>query len=293
MRPEIAGVPAGAAGVPAKGRQRGLLAGREPLLKFLPVILVFVLWELSVRLFSIPTYQLPALTALFRKLWSWTLSGEIFVHSGATIFRSVAGTLGAVVVGVSVGLLMAWYKKVERALDYLVAATYAIPKVATIPLFIVWLGVEEAPKLAISFIGAVYPILLNTIAGVKGVEPILVKAARDMGASDRQLFWEVMLPGALPTIFTGLKMGAGVSFIVVVATEMMFANTGLGYVIATSGSILALDGVFAGLIVLACIGVLIFSAVDRLERLIVPWHVELRQATRAVGAAARAARESI
>jgi len=293
MTSDLEGEQVLAAEVPARSRRRRHIGGVDLLVKILPVIGLFLLWEVVVRVFSIPTYQLPAVSALFSKLWSWTQSGDLFLHSGSTIFRSLAGIVAASAVGIAMGLVMAWYRPMERLLDYLVAGSYAVPKVATIPLFIVWLGVGETPKLAISFVGALYPILLNTIVGVKGVEPILIKAARDLGATDRQLFWEVILPGALPTILVGLKIGAGTSFVVVVATEMMLANSGLGYLIATSASILALDGVFSGLVVLAFIGVIIFSMVDALERLMVPWHVELRHAARASGAAARATRGSL
>jgi ABC-type nitrate/sulfonate/bicarbonate transport system permease component len=119
------------------------------------------------------------------------------------------------------------------------------------------------------------------------VDTILIKAARDLRANDWQLFKEVILPGALPMFFAGLKIGAGVAFILVVAEEMMVANVGLGYLIASSSSILAVDAVFVGLVVLGILGTLVFAAVDLMERLMIPWHVKVRKAALEAGRAVR------
>jgi NitT/TauT family transport system permease protein len=255
--------------------------------KLTPVIVLLLLWEIFVRIFHIPTYVLPSVGSILVKLGDLLMTGELLKHTLLTVFRSVAGILIAVVIGVAIGFLMAWYRRVGEALDYLVAATYAIPKVAVIPLLVVWLGVEEIPKLTISVVGALFPILLNTIAGVHSVDTILIKAARDLRANDWQLFKEVILPGALPMFFAGLKIGAGVAFILVVAAEMMVANVGLGYLIASSSSILAVDAVFVGLVVLGILGTLVFAAVDLMERLMIPWHVKVRKAALEAGRAVR------
>ena len=255
--------------------------------KLTPVIVLLLLWEIFVRIFHIPTYILPSVGSILVKSGDLLMTGELLKHTLLTVFRSVAGILIAVVIGVAIGFLMAWYRRVGEALDYLVAATYAIPKVAVIPLLVVWLGVEETPKLTISVVGALFPILLNTIAGVRNVDTILIKAARDLRANDWQLFKEVILPGALPMFFAGLKIGAGVAFILVVAAEMMVANVGLGYLIASSSSILAVDAVFVGLVVLGILGTFVFAAVDLMERLIIPWHVKVRKAALEAGRAVR------
>ena len=127
-----------------------------------------------------------------------------------------------------------------------------------------------------AFVGVLYPVLLNAIVGVKSVDPVLVKAARDMGAGGRQLFWEVMLPGSLPMVIAGLKLGSGVAFILVVASEMLYGQSGLGFQVQDSASILQMNGVFAALLVLCALGVLLFFAVDRLERWAIPWHIHRR-----------------
>ena len=255
--------------------------------KITPVIVVLVLWEIFVRVFHIRAYILPSVGAILVKGAELLMTGELLQDTLFTVFRSVAGILIAVVIGVAVGFLMAWYRRVGDALDYLVSATYVIPKVAVIPLLVVWFGVDETPKLVISIVGALYPILLNTIAGVRSVDTILIKASRDLRANDWQLFREVILPSALPMFFAGLKIGAGVAFILVVAAEMMVANVGLGYLIASSSSILAVDAVFVGLVVLGILGTLVFVAVDFVERLVIPWHVKVRKAALEAGRAVR------
>lgn len=260
--------------VPKDTRKRGLPGGK--LAKLLPVLAILALWEAAVRGFDIPMYFLPTLSGVLIEIGRQIASGELLVHLLYTVVRSVVGILVGGVVGVVLGLAMGWYRWFEQTLDYLVASTYPLPKIALIPLLIVWLGLGEMPRLVMAFLGVLYPVLINAVVGVKSVDPVLVKAARDMGAGDRQLFWEVMLPGSLPMVFAGLKLGSGVAFILVVASEMLFGQSGLGFQVQDAASILQMNRVFAGLLVLCVLGVLLFGVVDRLERWAIPWHVHRR-----------------
>ena len=239
--------------------------------KVIPIVIILIVWEVGVRLFQIPPYFLPSVSSIIIRLVELLFSGELLIHTFYTIYRSLLGIFFGTVAGVLIGFMMAWYWYVDRGLDFIIAATYPLPKVALIPLLMVWLGLGEAPKLAMSVVGVIYPVIINTVVGVKNIDPLLIKAARDLGATDQQLFREVILPGSLPTIFAGLKLGAGVSFILVVASEMVFGNNGLGYIIAEAASIMHLDTVFAGLMELCIIGIGIFLLVDFLERVAIPW----------------------
>jgi NitT/TauT family transport system permease protein len=250
--------------------RRGLPGGR--LASVLPLLAVLLLWELVVRGFAIPPYYLPPLSAVLLELGRELMTGSVLVQTAHTMLRSLAGIVLGVLAGVGLGVAFGWYRWLEQAMDPLIAATYPLPKIALIPLLIVWLGIGEAPVVVMAFIGAVYPILINTIAGVKTVDAVLVKAARDLGANDGQLFREVILPGSLPMVFAGLKIGAGVALILVVAAEMLSGQSGVGFQIREAASILRLDQVFAGLVVLAAMGVLLFEMVDRLQRWAIPWH---------------------
>jgi len=252
--------------------ERALPGGRFA--KLFSVLLIFGVWEAFVRGYDVPPYILPAFSAVIEEIVRQVATGELFLHLLYTISRSVIGIVVGGLVGLILGLFMGWYRWFEQFSAYVVSATYPLPKIALIPLLIVWLGLGEMPRLVMAFVGVLYPVLINTIVGVKSVDPVLVKAARDMGASDRQLFWEVMLPGSLPMVFAGLKLGSGVAFILVVASEMLYGQYGVGFQVQDAASILQMPRVFAGLTVLSVLGILLFAAVDRLQQWAIPWHVE-------------------
>lgn len=264
-------------GLEIRRRARGSPAHRLPKRPWgrLGAPLIFLgLWEGAVRGLDLPPYLIPTLSSVLVDFGLQLSSGDLLYHIGTTVGRSVAGILAGGVLGVGLGLLMGWYSWMEQGFDFLIAATYPLPKIALIPLLVVWMGIGEMPRLVMALLGAFYPILINTVVGVKGVDPILIKAARDMGASDHQLFREVMLPGSLPVIFAGLKLGAGISFILVVASEMLFGESGVGFLVQDAASILRVDRVFMGLLVLCGLGILLFQAVDALERIALPWHIK-------------------
>lgn len=242
--------------------------------EIIPIIALLLIWEFGVKLFHVPSYFLPPVSAIIIKLIKLLFTGELVIHTLYTVFRSLIGIIIGATVGIIIGFMIAWYRFVERGLNFIIAATYPLPKVALIPLLMVWLGLGEAPKLAMGVIGVIYPVIINTVVGAKNIDPLFIRAARDLGASDQQLFREVMLPGSLPMIFAGLKLGAGIAFILVVASEMVFGNLGVGYIIADAASILHLDTVFAGLMELCIIGILIFMLVDLLEKIAIPWHIK-------------------
>lgn len=246
--------------------------------KIIPLTVFLVAWELWVRIFEVPAYFLPPVSVILMKLGKLLFSGELTVHTFYTVYRSLLGIFLGGMMGVIIGFMMAWYRYADEGFDFIIAATYPLPKVALIPLLMVWLGLGEAPILAMSVMGVIYPVIVNTVAGAKNIDPLLIRAARDLGATDRQLFREVMLPGSLPMIFAGLKLGAGIAFVLVVASEMVIGKLGLGNIIAESAAILHLDVVFATLLELCVIGILLFILVDFLERIAVPWHSKIRKA---------------
>ena len=250
---------------------------RRGISKIVPVVAILLAWESWVRIFEVPAYFLPPVSTILLKLGQLLLGDELIVHTLYTGYRSLLGIFVGATMGVVIGFMMAWYRYAEEGLDFIIAATYPLPKVALIPLLMVWLGLGEAPILAMSVMGVVYPVIVHTVAGAKNIDPLLIRAARDLGATDRQLFREVMLPGSLPMIFAGLKLGAGIAFVLVVAAEMVIGKYGLGNVLAEAAAILHLDVVFATLLELCVIGILLFMLVDFLERVTVPWHSKIRK----------------
>lgn len=237
----------------------------------LAMLLVLGFWEFWVRWQDVSPLFLPAPSRIGAATWAMIQDGSLIEATGLTLWRIFAGFALAIAIGVPIGLLMGVYRTFESVSDLFIAALYPLPKIALIPLLIIWLGTEDTLKIVLSLIGAVFPIILNTLLGVKQVDEGLVLAARDLGASRRQIWRKIMLPSALPEIFTGIRLGLGVSIILVVAGEMVAPEDGLGAVIFLSGQVLDTDKVFAVVIVLAVLGIVVTKLQDLVGRLLARW----------------------
>ena len=266
----------------------GVLAPRRPrLLKRLgldryflysvgAVLLLLALWEGIVRWKGIPPLYLPGPTSIAQVFYQMALEPPtspegLSYHLLWTLFRILGGFAIAALTGIGIGLLMGMSKAFEAISDFIIAALYPIAKIAFIPLLIIWLGSGESYKIAVSALAAFFPIVINTFVGVKQVDPGLIKTAIDLGANRRQVQRKVILPGAVPSIFAGLRLGMGVTIILVVASEMIASRNGIGQILFTAGQILETEKVFVSLAVLGIVGVAITKAQARIDRWIAPW----------------------
>ncbi|MFL5048113.1 MAG: ABC transporter permease [Xanthobacteraceae bacterium] len=194
-------------------------------------------------------------------------------HLGVTLLRIFAGFLLAAIAGVGLGLLMGMSGIVARVADTWIAALYPLPKISLIPLLIIWLGTGEAYRIVISAITAFFPIVISTYSGIRQVDPGLLKAARDLGASARQIQLKIVVPAAMPSILAGLQLGMGVTIILIVAAEMIggSSQSGMGYLLINSGQVMETEKVFATLVVLALTGAVIIKLQQWIDRKIAPW----------------------
>ncbi|MFL4978946.1 MAG: ABC transporter permease [Xanthobacteraceae bacterium] len=194
-------------------------------------------------------------------------------HLGVTLLRIFAGFLLAAIAGVSLGLLMGMSRIIARVADAWIAALYPLPKISLIPLLIIWLGTGEAYRIVISAITAFFPIVISTYSGIRQVDPGLLKAARDLGASARQIQLKIVVPAAMPSILAGLQLGMGVTIILIVAAEMIggSSQSGMGYLLINSGQVMETEKVFATLVVLAVMGAVIIKLQQWIDRKIAPW----------------------
>lgn len=235
------------------------------------LIAVVCAWEAFVRFAHIPELYLPGPWAIVVALV------DLFVHGGlwrdllVTLWRIFGGFLIAAVSGIALGIWMGTSRSMEAIGDVFIAALYPLPKVTLIPLFIIWLGSGETFQLTLSWLGAIFPVVVNTLLGVKQCDKGLILAARDLGASPRQIRWRVILPSAVPHIFAGLRLGLGVSIILVVAAEMVTGRVGLGARLYQAGQVLETGQVFAILILLAALGVALSKAQDAIDRALGNW----------------------
>jgi NitT/TauT family transport system permease protein len=259
---------------PASAWRRAVALINEPrVLGWVAVAAVLVGWELAVLAAELNPIYLPRPTRIMLALVEMFRTGELAIDLLATLGRIFGGFAIALVIGVLLGIWMATSERVYAITDNFIAALYPLPKVTLIPLLIIWLGTGGPFMLAISCLGAIFPIVINTVLGIRQADPGLVLAARDLNATRRQIIAKVLLPSAIPSIFAGVRLGLGVSIILVVAAEMVVGKLGLGARLYLAGQVLETEQVFAVLIVLATLGILITKAQDAIDIRLGHWRV--------------------
>ena len=182
-----------------------------------------------------------------------------------------SGFLLAALVGIPLGVFLGWYRRWHALVDPLITMFYTTPRVALLPLLILWLGIGLASKIAVVFLGAVFPILMNVIAGMRTIDETLVTCARSFGASDLKMFTTLALPASVPFTLTGLRIGVGRALVGVVVGEMVAATGGLGHMISAAGSAFQVDRVFVGVVIIAAFGYVVTAMLNSLERRVDAW----------------------
>jgi NitT/TauT family transport system permease protein len=204
--------------------------------------------------------------------FTWLFSGELLHDAAASLYRVVMGFLIGAGLALPIGLLMGTSDTVYRLMNPLLQILRPIPPIAYIPLAILWFGLGNPPAFFLISLGAFFPVLMNTIGGVRTVDAIYVRAARNLGASGATLFWRVILPAATPHIMTGLRVGFGVAFIVLIVAEMIAVNNGLGYRILEAREFFWSDKIIAGMISIGLLGLAIDMGLSRLSDHLLRWH---------------------
>lgn len=223
-------------------------------------IAIIVVWQLVVSLTHAHVALLPPPLLTAKSFYELVISGELFIHAGASLGRVIAAWLLSAVIAIPLGLAMGRWLRFEKVVDPFIELFRPISPLAWIPLAILWFGIGETGKIFIIFIATFFPILLNTVSGVKGVDPVLVRAGQVLGCdNDQALFRKVILPAAMPTIIVGLRISFGTGWAAIIAAELVAAQVGLGYLIADGMEILRSDLVLVGMVTIGILGVLIDS----------------------------------
>jgi NitT/TauT family transport system permease protein len=212
-----------------------------------------------------------AVASRFVEEWTHGRLKSDLAYSGANF---AIGVGLAVATGVVLGVIIGWYRRVAMVLEPFLNSFYATPRVALIPLILIWFGIGMWSKVFIVFINAVFPVLLNTIGGIRATDSDLVRAARAFCASDRQIFMTVAIPGAVPFILTGVRQAVALGLIGVVVGEMFGGSEGIGYMVNYGGQTFQTDTVFMGVAIIAIAGIVLTSLAEQLERRFLRWRPE-------------------
>lgn len=243
-------------------------------LRFLPLLLIAVLWEAIARTGLIGA-SLPSLTEVAGAWARVAEGGELQMHAASSLYRSAVGLALAIGVGGVLGIAMAWWRPIDQFMSPLVEMLYPLPKSALIPLAALWLGLGDGSKILVIFLACMLPVTLSAYNGARGTDPVLIWSARSMGASRLRCLWDVVIPSALPELLNGIRTALAFSFVVLVTSELIVSRKGLGYLIGFLGDGGVYDAMFAVVITVAALG---FFA-DRLYVALAGWLLRWRLST--------------
>lgn len=233
------------------------------------------LWEVGVRMFVRGDLFMVPPSAVWTAFLRLARSGELSMHLAVSGAEFAYGFALAIVVGIPLGALMASNRTVSAVLDPWIAALYSTPRIALAPLLIVWLGIGITSKIALVFLSAVFPILVNTLTGVRVTDTELIEAARAFGARRRDVFFKVLIPASVPFIVAGLRLGVGRGIIGVVVGELLGATAGIGYMLYTAGQTFDTATLFVGVVVIAIFGITSDLTLKWVETRLAPWRLSV------------------
>lgn len=237
-------------------------------------ILAFLaIWEIAPRIELVDKVFLPPFSQVTETFVTLIGNGQLWEHVSASLSRALLGFVIAVAVAIPLGIAIAWYRPVAEFLNPILELFRNTAALALLPVFILILGIGETSKVALVVYASTFPILLNTISGVRTVDPLLIKSARSLGLSPVRLFQKVILPASVPTIFTGLRMAAASSILVLIAAEMVGAKAGLGYLITASQLNFQIPEMYAGIVTIALVGLAFNGVIVAVERRLSRWRV--------------------
>lgn len=235
------------------------------------VAIFFIVWETIAALRIMSRLFFPGPVDVWLAFGDWYQSGELVIDVTTSTQEFLIGYVMAAIVGIPLGLAIGWYPRVRHALDPFITFFYATPRIVLLPLLIIWLGIGIESKVAVVFLGAFFAMVINTTAGIRSLDTSLLRVAKSFGAKDITIFRTIALPGSVPFILTGLRLGIGHALIGVVVGEYVAAQHGVGRMMAIAGNTFQSDKVFAGLIIIAAAGLILTYVLQRLEHHFDAW----------------------
>jgi ABC-type nitrate/sulfonate/bicarbonate transport system permease component len=241
------------------------------------VLVLLIAWELFARSGAVTTYQLPPLSTVLLRIWHDAVSGDLFINIALTLYRAMVGFAIAGIGGILIGMAMSRTRVARWFFDPIISVGFPMPKIAFLPVVMLWLGVFDLSKITMIVFDAIFPVVAATLIAIEGVERELLWSARNMGARERELLWQVVLPAALPQIMTGLQVALPLSLIVAVVAEMLMGGYGLGGAMITASRFANSPGVFAGIVEIAIVGYALVKIMSLIRRRLLVWHPEAHE----------------
>ena len=238
------------------------------------IIVLLLAWEGVARSGAVTAYMLPRLSDVIARIAHDAVDGNLAEIVALTLYRALTGFAIAAVGGITLGLAMSRSVGVRWFFDPLISVGFPMPKIAFLPIIVLWLGVYDVSKISMVVFDAIFPVVTATLAGLAGVERELIWSARNLGARERELLWQVMLPAALPQIMTGLQVALPIALIVEVIAEMKMSGYGIGAAMITASRFADSRGVFAGILEIAVIGYALVKGMALVRRRLLAWHAE-------------------
>lgn len=237
------------------------------------IILLIILWEVAPRIGLVDYTFFPPFSKVVKGWWGLAISGDLYAHFIASIVRSISGFGLAILIAIPLGLIIGWYPLAKELLNPVLELFRNTAALALLPVFILLLGIGETSKISIVLFACVFPILLNTINAVRNVDSLLIRSAKSMGLSSYQLFYKVIIPASIPTIFTGIRMAGSSSILVLIAAEMVGAKEGLGYLISYTQMNFQIAEMYAGIITISILGLILNYLLVSIEKKLSKWKV--------------------
>ncbi|HEY7245009.1 MAG TPA: ABC transporter permease [Xanthobacteraceae bacterium] len=245
------------------------------------VLALAAAWELFARSGAVTPFMLPPLSAVMARIWNDLVGGDLVTNTAVSLYRALAGFAVGAVLGIGLGMaisrnfLACWF------FDPIISVGFPMPKIAFLPVVMLWLGVYDVSKITMVALEAIFPVVTATIVGIRSVERELLWSARNMGAGERELLWQIALPAAWPQIMTGLQVALPIALIVAIVTEMFMGGYGLGGAMNTAARFADSRGVFAGIVEIAAVGYALVKVMSLIRRRLLLWHQEAEYAHRA------------
>ena len=238
------------------------------------VLGLLALWDVLARSGAFTAFMLPSPQSVAERIWRDAAAGDLPLNMALTLYRALTGFVIAAALGISIALLMSRNVGARWFFDPIISVAFPMPKITFLPVIVLWLGFYDVAKISMIVFDAVFPVITGTLVGLACVEKELVWSARNMGASNREILWQVMLPAASPQIMTGLQVSLPIAMIVAIVAEMLMGGYGIGGAMANSSRMADSRGVFAGIVEIAVVGWFLVKGLSLLRRRWLVWHPE-------------------